>query len=178
MFKIQRTQTNAHTHASTRARTHARTHTHTHTESYIKAIGLKKGFLKRGRFDRFENTDFTEHLKDHLELSKAALTNRLIRVFLPTPLWALCKQARVHNTFYLVNSICCPIRFQPKQRKRFLPYLLSRKIMITSRSKGGEQLHIVSSVPALYCRLVYCFFGGLMSASVHLYWLVYCFLAG
>ena len=48
------THMQAHTHATTHARMHvctcAHTHTHTHTESYIRAMGLKKRFLKRERF--------------------------------------------------------------------------------------------------------------------------------
>ena len=42
---------NAHTHTCTR--THRRTHTHTHThQSHIRAMRLKKRFLKRERFSR------------------------------------------------------------------------------------------------------------------------------
>ena len=39
-------------HTHTHIHTHRHTHGHTHTESYIRAMRLKKKFLRRERFSR------------------------------------------------------------------------------------------------------------------------------
>ena len=61
MHALMNTSTHARTHAHTRmhARTHAHAHTHTHSHRYIRAMGLKKRFL-RGEVFKEDLKELTE----------------------------------------------------------------------------------------------------------------------
>ena len=74
------THTHTHTHTGARANTHARTHTRTHTHTrihththtythrhshtYLRAVGLKKRFVKRKVFKRSFDRTATGSMKD------------------------------------------------------------------------------------------------------------------